>query len=146
MVFNQAARRLLCLAGADVDVLAHDWWVYLLVAGCGGRVYYDDYLALRYRQHDNNLMGSNLSLTARWHRASLLWRGDFYDWNTANIAALQRVQDQLDPVSRQILDAFSQGRNRSLLPRLWWFAHSGLYRQTLLGNLGLLVAALFGKL
>ncbi|WP_323012053.1 glycosyltransferase family 2 protein [Castellaniella sp.] len=146
MVFNQAARRLLCLAGADVDVLAHDWWVYMLVAGCGGRVYYDDYLALRYRQHGNNLMGSNLSLAARWHRVSLLWQGDFYNWNTANIAALQRVQDHLTPSSRQMLNAFAQGRDRSLLPRLWWFARSGLYRQTLLGNLGLLTAALLGRL
>ncbi|MFT0531907.1 glycosyltransferase family 2 protein [Castellaniella hirudinis] len=146
MVFNPAARRLLCLAGADVAVLAHDWWLYMLVAGCGGRVYYDDYLSLRYRQHGNNLMGSNLGLAARWHRARLLLRGQFHRWNTANLTALQRVRDHLDPASRRTLDAFVQGRAQPLAPRLRWFARSGLRRQTPLGNLGLLVAVLFGKL
>lgn len=146
MVFNQAARRLLVQAGPDVGVLAHDWWTYILVTGCGGRVYYDDYLALRYRQHDSNLMGSNASWAARRQRISLLWQGAFRRWNTDNITALHRMRSHLLPSARHLLDAFDRGRNRALLPRCCWFVRSGLHRQTMLGNLGLWVAALFGKL
>ncbi|EDK72391.1 glycosyl transferase, group 2 family protein [candidate division TM7 genomosp. GTL1] len=49
MVFNNAARRLLIAAGSDVDVVAHDWWVYIVVSACGGRVHYDSRPSLRYR-------------------------------------------------------------------------------------------------
>ena len=38
MVFNRAARDLLRRAGDQVQVVAHDWWAYMVVTGCGGRV------------------------------------------------------------------------------------------------------------
>ena len=60
MVFNNAARALLCEAGADADVVTHDWWAYLLVSGCG-KVFYDACPSLRYRQHGGNLVGMNSS-------------------------------------------------------------------------------------
>jgi len=40
MVFNQAAKELLEKAGLQ-QVVSHDWWVYQLVKGAGGNVYYD---------------------------------------------------------------------------------------------------------
>ncbi|MDR0250776.1 MAG: glycosyltransferase family 2 protein, partial [Burkholderiales bacterium] len=64
MLFNEAARRLLKSAGV-VDVLAHDWWTYLIVSGYGGAVFYDPLPSVQYRQHAKNQMGTNLSLTAR---------------------------------------------------------------------------------
>ncbi len=46
MVFNHAACALLREGGKDVEVVAHDWWLYLLVSGVGGKVFYDTYPSL----------------------------------------------------------------------------------------------------
>lgn len=51
MVFNNAARNLLREAGKTRPVITHDWWAYMVVTGCGGRIFYDEEPTLRYRQH-----------------------------------------------------------------------------------------------
>jgi len=146
MVFNQAARELLCLAGADVEVVTHDWWAYMVVSGCGGRVFYDGQPSLRYRQHGCNLVGTNASWPARLVRIRMLMQGRFRHWNDRNIAALRRLEDHLTPTNREILRRFSEAREQPLPARLRHLRSAGVYRQTLLGNLGLLAAALFNKL
>lgn len=146
MVFNQAARELLCQAGADVEVVTHDWWAYLVVSGCGGRVFYDSRPSLRYRQHGGNLVGTNSSWAARLVRMRMLMEGHFRNWNDRNLRALQRLEDRLTPDNREILQRFSAAREQPLTARLRGLKESGVYRQTLLGNLGLLAAAIFNKL
>jgi glycosyltransferase involved in cell wall biosynthesis len=146
MVFNHAARSLLCEAGKDLSVVTHDWWVYIVVTGCGGKVFYDNTPTLRYRQHDGNLIGMNANWSARFKRIRLLWQGQYRNWNSSNLAALQKLQEKLTPESREILEWFVKARQMSLIPRLISLWRSGIYRQTHLGNLGLVVAAIFGKI
>ena len=146
MVFNQAARELLCQAGADVEVVTHDWWAYMVVSGCGGRVFYDGRPSLRYRQHGCNLVGTNSSWPARLVRIRMLMQGRFRNWNDRNLSALQRLEDRLTPDNREILQRFREAREQPLPARLRGLKASGVYRQTLLGNLGLLAAAIFNKL
>lgn len=145
MVFNQSARELICQAGEAVDVVAHDWWAYLVVTGCGGQVFYDPVPSIRYRQHENNLIGADSSWSARLVRLGQMFRGRFSQWTDRNIEALQRVRTRLTPENREILDLFSVARKRWLLPRMLGLKYSGVYRQTLFGNLGLALAALFKK-
>ncbi len=146
MVFNDAARRLLCEAGPQVDVVLHDWWVYLLISGCGGSIFYDAYPSLRYRQHGGNVVGMNAGWRARFDRVRMLWSGWFRDLSDRNIEALLRVRGRLTPENRAVFDLFSSARNRWLLPRLIGLKRSGIYRQTVLGNVGLVVAAIFKKI
>lgn len=146
MVFNDAARNLLCEAGADVNVVAHDWWVYLTVSGCGGKIFYDAYPSLRYRQHGANLVGTNSNWSARFGRIRMLLRGAFRNWNDRNIQALQRLRPRLTTENRQILDQFAAARERWLLPRVAGLMRSGVHRQTLAGNLGLILAAILKKI
>lgn len=146
MVFNNAARELLCKAGENIPVVIHDWWVYLVVTGCGGQVFYDPYPSLRYRQHDSNLIGTNSSWAARFVRIRLLWEGRFRDWNKDNIKALRSLGSSLTDENQKILDEFSKARDLNLIPRLIGLKRSGIYRQTLLGNLGLIVAAIFKRI
>lgn len=145
MAFNDAARKLLREAGGSVNVAAHDWWVYLVVSGCGGKVFYDPYPSVRYRQHNDNLVGMNSNWPARFIRIRMLWRGQFRKWNDLNIQALGQLHHKLTPENQEILDRFSAARNRWLLFRLIGLKRSGIYRQTLLGNLGLIAAAIFKK-
>ncbi len=145
MVFNEAARQLLKSAGI-VDVHAHDWWTYLVVSGCGGIVLYDPVPGVRYRQHTKNLMGTNLGLAARLTRVRLLFDGHFKEWNERNLAALKILRPRLTPENRKTLDAFTAVRDDRLLVRLAALRRSGVYRQTMGGNLGLFAAACMGKL
>lgn len=146
MVFNHAARALLQDVGTEIEIIAHDWWVYLLVTGCGGRVFYDHLPSLYYRQHDSNLVGTNIGWLARLVRTRLLAQGRFKEWNTSNLKALQGVNQMLTPENRQILENWAEFREKPLLPRVFGLNRLGIYRQTLLGNLGLLVAAFFRRL
>ena len=118
MVFNEAARDLLRQAGAGVKVITHDWWAYLVVTGCGGKVFYDSYPTVRYRQHGKNLVGSNAYVFARLLRLRMLLKGIFRDWIDLNIQALQGISGRLTPESRRILDRFCAARKQPLLPRL----------------------------
>lgn len=146
MVFNNATRRLLCEAGDQVYGVTHDWWTYMVVSGCGGKVKYDPLPGVRYRQHENNLVGANFGWQARAQRAKMLLDGLFHEWNDANIQSLQHIRSRLTPESRHLLDEFCSARQRTLLPRLIGIRRSGIYRQTQLGNLGLVMAALLNKL
>ena len=146
MVFNAAARALLIEAGADVIVQTHDWWIYILVAGCGGKVHYDATPKVGYRQHDRNLVGSNASWPGRVHRTRRILIGHFKSMNDHNIAALRRVRHRLTAETRCALDEFARARDAWLLPRVFGVRRSGVYCQTVLSNLALIGATLLNKL
>lgn len=146
MVFNKAARKLLREAGENKSVITHDWWVYMVVTGCGGLVFYDSKPTLRYRQHGGNLVGTNANWAARLKRARMVFQGRFKCWNDRNISALLTLEHRLTPENREVLRRFSRARGMSLIPRLIQLKRSGIYRQTLLGNISLVVAAILGKI
>ena len=146
MVFNRATKKLLELAGT-FDVVLHDWWLYQLVSAVDGRVHYDPQPMLKYRQHPNNAIGSNLGWRARLVRFRMMLNGRFRDWNATNIAALRRLPAQLiSPENREVLELFAKARSASLLKRLRYLRQSGVYRQTLLGNVSLFAAAILKKI
>lgn len=140
MVLNHSARLLLEEAGQNLDIVSHDWWAYLLVTGVGGNVFYDATPYVHYRQHGANLVGSNAGWAARMVRIRMLFQGRFKHWNAINIAGLETIQHRLTDENRLILQAFKALRSRSFPGRLLGLRRSGVYRQTLLGNLGLLIA------
>jgi glycosyltransferase involved in cell wall biosynthesis len=146
MVFNRAACDLLRAAGPDVQVASHDCWTYLVVSGCGGQVFYDAQPTVRYRQHGGNLIGTNNSWADRVARLGMTIKGRFSDWTDMHIHALTRLHGRLAPVSARQLSEFSKARSSGLLPRLAGIKCCGVYRQTRLGNLGLVLAALLKKI
>ncbi|EPE4760109.1 glycosyltransferase family 2 protein, partial [Escherichia coli] len=146
MVFNTAARNLLREAGENLSLISHDWWVYIVVTGCGGKVFYDSLPSLRYRQHDGNVVGMNATWSARFKRIRMLWEGHFKNWNDSHIADLYKLQHKLTMQNVETLERFAKARQMSLIPRLIHLKRSGIYRQTLLGNLGLIVAAVLGRI
>jgi len=145
MVFNNAARELLMQAGQDIDVAMHDWWAYLAVTACGGRVHYDPVPTVRYRQHGKNLVGSNSDARSRLIRIKMLWNGRFKQLTDQHIRALDKIVLEMTTENKRVLASFERARNSRLVPRLLEFARIGLYRQTLVGNLGLIAATLFNK-
>lgn len=146
MVFNQAARDLMREAGADLTLPAHDWWAYQLVSGVGGAVYYDPEPKMFYRQHNDNLIGSNSGWPARMVRLRMVFQGRFYEWNEQNIRALESMQHRLNEEHLATLVRFKVARGQTLFRRVLGIRLAGLYRQTFMGNLGLILATLLKKI
>ncbi len=146
MVLNEVTRRLLMQAGPGVSVASHDWWIYLLVTAVGGTILYDNVPSVSYRMHGRNVIGSNESAFAKVLRARLMWQGRYKSWAEMNVAALERIEDLMTEENRRTFDLFRQARKRSLVPRVCGLMRSGIYRQSLLGDLGLLAAAVTGKI
>lgn len=148
MVFNDAARKLLLQAGSEVDVVSHDWWTYLVVTACGGRVFYDSHPTVRYRQHATNIVGRNSSWLARIDRLQTSLQGRLREWNDSHVRALLMLNNRTTPANRRILRQFMAARRRpsSVSGRLICLRRSGVYRQTFLGNLSLVFASLLNKI
>ncbi|MGO4716399.1 glycosyltransferase [Bradyrhizobium sp. 2TAF24] len=143
MVFNRATKRL--MEAIDGDIASHDWAAYQLVTAVGGRTWYDPAPSLDYRQHTSNTLGSNRNLSAHLRRIQMLFAGQFASWTETNIAMLRPFLPRMTPDSRKSLEFFAKARASSLPFRIYNLKRSGVYRQTLLGNLGLLTAAIFRR-
>lgn len=146
MVFNNAARELLRQAGGAVEVVTHDWWAYLLVSGCGGVVHYDPEPTVRYRQHGANLVGANSGWISRLARIPLLLSGRYGKWNDINLMALRGVFPMLTPENQRMLEEWAFVRRQPLVARLATLQRTGIHRQTMAGNLGLLIATVFRRI
>jgi glycosyltransferase involved in cell wall biosynthesis len=147
MVINRAAHELVRRAGADLEVVSHDWWLYQLISGAGGEVIYDPEPHVLYRQHRANLVGENKSLPAQMRRTKFVIDGRFRRWMNVNIAALDRAKALLTPENARLLRDFILLRQqKSARRRVSELGKLGIYRQTLLGTIVLSVAAALGKL
>ena len=147
MVFNAAAKRLLEAMGR-LDVVLHDWWMYQLVSAVGGAVHYDPQPMLKYRQHPDNLIGSNRGWAARVVRLRMMLRGTLSRLEReergrarAHPRAFDRAAKPRDARSCSL----KRGRRRCC-KRLYYLKQSGVYRQTLLGNIGLIVATILKRI
>jgi glycosyltransferase involved in cell wall biosynthesis len=145
MVFNLAAKLLIEKAG-PLNVPSHDWWVYQLISGAEGDVFYDPVPYLLYRQHDGALVGGNNSFSAKMERVKMLSQGRFQDWNTQNVVALKEVKHLLVKNHQEILKLFDALRGAKLKDRFRLVGICGLYRQTRRGTFSLFLAALFKRI
>ena len=147
MVFNRAALELLQRAGVPENTVAsHDWWLYLLVSGAGGRVLYDEQATVEYRQHGRNVQGQNRSLSARLMRLFWLLNGRMRSWNCAHVLELQRCKSLLDEGPRETLQRFSEAVHGRGLRALQAFRASGVSRRSSLETALLAGLAFLGRL
>ena len=142
MVFNQALMNLIREAGDAVPAVSHDWWAYMIVSGCNGRIHYDLKPTVLYRQHSLNCIGTNRGFLNHSKRVRELLRGRFRSWIDNNMISLQMISHQFTAENRKTLERFSEARNNGFFGRVLGLKHSGVYRQTLMGNIGLIVAVI----
>lgn len=140
MLLNGAAHALLARTPAGMRVTSHDWWAYLLVTACGGRVHYDAYPTIGYRQHGANLIGSNAGLWARLGRLKYMLEGNYREWNDINLAGLREFEALMTQENLRLTVLFQLARRAGLLRRLWSLVRAGFYRQTFAGNVGMMLA------
>jgi glycosyltransferase involved in cell wall biosynthesis len=146
MLINRQARALLAKTPDQSIIVAHDWLTYLLVSGCGGKVFFDQTPTLDYRQHDGNLIGANSGLRARLTRLVKMCTGRFKEWSDQNLNVLAEFKPTLTTENRRALEQFEQARQSALFPRLRLMKEAGIYRQTSKGNVSLFLAACLNKI
>jgi glycosyltransferase involved in cell wall biosynthesis len=145
MLFNTAAKALLERV-RPAAVIAHDWWIYILVSGAGGTVIYDPEPSVRYRQHGANLIGGNQGPRARLARLRMLAGGTLAHYSDVNLAALEAAWPVLTAEARATTALMRRGRRLPLPSRLACLPRIGLYRQTAGGTLTLWLAFALGRL
>lgn len=146
MLINQPAREVLMQLPEDARIVAHDWLAYMLVTACGGDAFYDAQPSLEYRQHGNNLIGANNRLVDRLNRLCNMLSGRFVEWNDANLKILQAMRPLLTQENRTVLEHFENVRRSGIAVRLCEFYRSGVYRQTFVGNITLIIAAFLARI
>ncbi len=146
MVFNATAREHLMAGGVGLGLPGHDWWTYLVTTAVGGQMHYDPTPLVRYRVHPGNIVGSNAGLLNRARRLHMVVRGRFRHWIDLNINALKPLRDRMTPQNRALFDLFCEARDRPFVGRQIGLLKTGIYRQTLLGKLGLIVASCLKKI
>lgn len=147
MVLNRAGLSVLQRAARDpIHVVSHDWWAYQVISGAGGCVHYDPDPGVLYRQHDANLVGANTGARARLQRLRRLLAGELRDWTEANLIALNAAEAVLTPENRDLLNRFSEMRRARAIGRVRGIWRLGLHRQTRMGQLALIAAAMLRKI
>lgn len=66
IALNYAARNLI-LSNLPRKMTMHDWWFYIVLSAFG-RIIYDDYASIKYRQHDGNSVGASLGVVNDFSR------------------------------------------------------------------------------
>lgn len=131
MVFNHAAYKLISSVQEDIDITSHDWFLYQLVTGAGGNVFYDIHPEVLYRQHENNVTGveKKFDLSYKLLKLKKLFNNYFKFCNDKHIYALKQCRVLFTTENKIKLDMFERSRNTWLLPRLFGFLKSGVYKQ-----------------
>ena len=145
MVFNRTAFDLICSTKINQKIIAHDWWCYQIISGAGGNVFYDKNIYLKYRQHNTNLIGSNISLKDKWLRFCKVANGNFKIQNDHNLRSIINNQNLLTISNGKTLTNFIKARESFFLKRIFYFLKSGVYRQTLIGNIALFIGMVIKK-
>jgi len=145
MVLSRTALNLLAQTPASGNLIAHDWWAYILISGSGGYIYYDTRPSLAYRQHSGALVGENRSLTAKIIRIRKLLDGKFKHWNDENLTALSSFRWCITSDNQKVLNWFEKTRSSCLLMRVYGLIRSGVRRQTFMGNIALSLGVILNK-
>jgi glycosyltransferase involved in cell wall biosynthesis len=145
MAFNNPLKKVI-QKYSRVDVVSHDWWLYILNELKGGQTLYDTESTILYRQHARSLIGSNRGFLAKMKRLSMLLGGSYRRYNTLHLEAFSRFYVQTVKKNIDLIDQFLIMRDKPLIVR-WQMIHKlRLYRQTWDGHLALYLAAVLHKL
>lgn len=123
---------------------SHDWLLYIITTGIGEKVYYDKISKIYYRQHTNNLVGSNKNLKDKFKRFFKLIRGKFRNWTNFHIKLLEKNINLIDESNKEILLHFKKIRDSKIyLIKCITKKNLKIYRQTYLGQFMLIMALIF---
>ena len=144
MVFNRSSKLLIETVGM-VPTPSHDWWLYQLISGSGGQVYFDSTPLVLYRQHENSIVGENTSFFNKFKRLLILFDGRFKEWTGTNIKCLEIAKNELTYNANESLNTLKNIRQLSFFKKILNIKSFRYYRQSNLQNLILKIAFIMNK-
>lgn len=146
MLFNDALKKKVESLPEEITIVSHDWYLYIICSAFAGVNLYDQEPQILYRQHSNNIVGSNLGLLSKIQRFRLLFQGQFAEWNIINKKSLDFFYEELDPAQQETITRFYSCGSSRLLTRVRGLRSAKVYRQSGLETLFFGFINLFGKL
>ena len=150
MVFNNAARQLLLHTPQSSSLSYHDWWTYIVISCYGGSVYYDYEPTVRYRQHDNNVTGYRAGVQQHLQRLKYVIANQYkqaIDDYCQSLLTLININNRaVPPEHRALLTQFIEVRKAGLLRKLRYIPTAKIYHQDKIGNLGMYLLLILGKM
>lgn len=145
MIFNSELKKIIDRVDLDSHVVSHDWLTYILVTFTNGNIVYDKKSYVKYRMHGKNIVGSNKGMVPFFKRALMVFNGEWSKFSYSNLNHLKLFHGSSRNV--KILDDFIHIRSeKRLIYRLLAFKKSKIYRQTLIGNISLMIAIILRKI
>jgi glycosyltransferase involved in cell wall biosynthesis len=129
-----------------VNVVSHDWWLYIMNELVGGKTFYDSESTILYRQHSRSLIGANVGLIAKLKRLRMLLNGTYRTYNTKHMEVFNRLYFKGISKNIELIDQFYILRDKPLKFRYKIIHELGIYRQTWDGHLALYLGAILHKL
>jgi glycosyltransferase involved in cell wall biosynthesis len=129
-----------------VDVVSHDWWLYIVNELVGGKTFYDPESTILYRQHSKSLIGANTGLISKLKRLRMLFNGTYRVYNTKHLEVFNRLYFKGIVKNIELIDRFFILRDKPLRSRYKMIYELGIYRQTWDGHLALYLGAILHKL
>jgi glycosyltransferase involved in cell wall biosynthesis len=145
MAFNNPLKKIMGQF-KEIEIVSHDWWLYIVNELSGGQTLYDPEPSILYRQHNKSLTGANQGFIAKLRRLKMLIKGIYRDWNTSHLNAFNKLNINTSKRNIYIIDTFFNDRDSGLRQRVKMIKDLGLYRQTIDGQLALYLGAMLHKL
>ncbi len=111
IMLNPAALALAQSAARDLQAHTphfHDWWLYQLVTGVGGKIYFDPNPTVYYRQHKGNFLGAGKGIARKLNRLKAVFDGTYHKWLLEQALALECSSARLTEESQNQLAQFLQ--------------------------------------
>lgn len=134
LVMNAAAAALVATA-EEPDGTVHDWWSYIIVSACGGKILFDERPQVLYRLHKGNLIGRAQPLYARALAATGRGPVVYMTMMQRHTDALFAQAPRLTSAARQDLALVRQGIYGNFSSRLSALRCQRFRRRTALENL-----------
>ena len=129
-----------------IDIVSHDWWLYIVNELSGGKTLYDPESTILYRQHSRSLIGANTGIIAKLRRLRMLLKGVYREYNTKHLNTFNEINLPSTRANIKLIDKFFIQKDKGMLERLRMIGDLGLYRQTLDGQIALYLGAILHKL
>lgn len=132
------------------NIIMHDWWCYLCISAFG-KVVFDSTPYIRYRQHDNNVMGgSPKSLITKWsnrYHKLFVTSSKEYKKITKQISEFYLCyHDLLDHQFSKDISNLLKFDQQSIFKRVKYAMNMPIYRQKKLDNLVVKLVYVLGRL
>jgi glycosyltransferase involved in cell wall biosynthesis len=127
---------------------SHDWYTYQVALLFGFNFLYIEKPLLYYRQHENNVVGSNVGIKNTLKRIFLGFSNRYKNWHEMNKVHLYYIikNFNINEKNFNIVNNFYKYKNQNIISRIInIFFKLKIYRQTTRGNLMLFFALIFKK-